>query len=183
MNRGLPAAARAWHALACGLLLGACCLGCANYQLGAQTLYRPDIQTVHVPIFESSSFRRQLGEHLTEAVVKEIELKTPYKVVSDTSADTILTARIVTDQKKQLAEGRDGWPRDLEASLLLQVAWIDRRGNPVGQPVSVPLLPPQMSVTQAEHFVPVGGQTIVTAQLSAIEHLAEQIVAQMETPW
>jgi hypothetical protein len=151
--------------------------------LGAQTLYRPDVQTVHVPVFESSSFRPQLGQQLTEAVVKEIELKTPYKVVSDTSADSILSATIVGDQKRQLAEGRDGWPRDLELSLRLQVAWIDRSGQTIGQPVSIPLLPEQLSVLQAEHFVPVGGQTMMTAQLSAIEHLAEQIVAQMEMPW
>jgi hypothetical protein len=182
MNRRSPPGKPARHALVCVLLL-ASCLGCASYRLGTQTLYRPDIHSVHVPVFESSSFRRELGERLTEAVVKEIELKTPYKVVSDTSADSILTARVVTDQKRQLAEGRDGWPRDLEASLLLEVAWVDRRGDPIGQAVSVPLLPPQMTVAQSEHFVPVGGQTIVTAQLSAIEHLAEQIVAQMEMPW
>jgi len=182
MTRGLLAPLRAWHTLLCGLVLSPC-LGCAGYQLGAQTLYRPDIQTVHVPVFESSSFRHHLGERLTEAVVKEIELKTPYKVVSDASADSILRARLVTDQKRQVAENRDGWPRDVEVALLLQVAWLDRRGNPIGEPVSTPLLPSVLSVSEAKHFVPEGGQSITVAQFAAMDQLAEQIVAQMETPW
>ena len=55
--------------------------GCAAYRFGAASLYPPDIQTVYVPVFESNSFRRNLSELLTEAVCKEIELKTPYKVV------------------------------------------------------------------------------------------------------
>ncbi|HEY6562999.1 MAG TPA: hypothetical protein VIY86_00755, partial [Pirellulaceae bacterium] len=54
--------------------------GCAGYYLGSPTLYRPDIATIQIPIFESDSYRRFLGERLTEAVVKQVELKTPYKV-------------------------------------------------------------------------------------------------------
>ena len=41
----------------------------------------PDVSTVYVPMIESGSYRRDLGERLTEAVAKQIELKTPYKVV------------------------------------------------------------------------------------------------------
>ena len=44
--------------------------GCKAYQFGASTMYRFDIQTVHVAIFESNSYRRFLGQRLTEAVVK-----------------------------------------------------------------------------------------------------------------
>lgn len=159
------------------------CLGCAGYQVGADTLYRPDIRTVYVPIFESNSFRRDLGERLTEAVVKEIELKTPYKVVSDLSADSILTGRIVTDQKRVLAENVNDWPIDTELAYGVQVAWRDRRGTPIGPPVNIPLFPSALSISQSTHFVPESGQSITVAQLTAIDQLAEQIVAQMETPW
>src|SRR5687768_8924245 len=65
--------------------------GCAGYQLGQRSLYRPDIRTVHVPVVQSDSYRRYLGERLTEAVVKQIELKTPYKVVGSDSADSVLS--------------------------------------------------------------------------------------------
>ena len=57
--------------------------------MGAESLYAPDVQTVYVPMIESESFRRDLGERLTEAVVKEIELKSPFKVVGTPDADSI----------------------------------------------------------------------------------------------
>ncbi len=54
--------------LACSLcVVSLLVCGCAGYQVGQQALYRPDVQTVHVPIFESNSFRRNLGEQLAEA--------------------------------------------------------------------------------------------------------------------
>ena len=73
------------------LALVAISTGCAGYRMGARSLYRNDLRTVHVPMIESSSFRRNLGERLTEAVVKQIELTTPYKVVGDpATAESVL---------------------------------------------------------------------------------------------
>jgi hypothetical protein len=37
--------------------------------------------------------------------------------------------------------------------------------------------------TQGSDFVPEGGQSMATAQLRAIEQMAEQIVSQMELRW
>ena len=68
--------------------------GCVGYRIGTESLYPCNIHTVYVPVFESDSFRRYLGERLTEAVIKEIELKTPYKVTGDSEADSILSGRI-----------------------------------------------------------------------------------------
>ena len=36
--------------------------GCATYQIGNRSLYPQDVHTVYVPIFDSDSFRRNLGE-------------------------------------------------------------------------------------------------------------------------
>ena len=74
--------------------------GCIGYHVGTNSLYAPDVATVYVPMIESDSYRRDLGERLTEAVVKEIELKTPYKVVSTPDADSILSARLMTDTRQ-----------------------------------------------------------------------------------
>src|ERR1051325_2587560 len=97
------------------LLLAAAMLaalgGCAGYRAGTASLYPPDIHTVYVPIFESDSFRRNLGERLTEAVDKEIELKTPYKVVHTPDADSVLTGRILGDTKRVVVEDQNDQPR------------------------------------------------------------------------
>ncbi|HZZ73495.1 MAG TPA: LptE family protein [Pirellulales bacterium] len=166
--------------LAGGLLA---CAGCAGYQFGNQTLYPSDIHTVFVPVFESDSFRRDLGERLTEAVVKEIELKTPYKVVGSPNADSILSGRIVSDKKGVLAETINGDVRELELSMTVKVNWVNRKGNLVGrgQPGAGP--GEFATVTATANDVPEFGRSIATTQQVLIERLARQIVALMESPW
>src|SRR5262245_39169524 len=73
--------------------------GCAPYRMGVDSLYACKIRTVYVPVFESNSYRRNLGERLTEAVQKEIEQRTPYKVVGSPDADSVLTGRIMAETK------------------------------------------------------------------------------------
>src|SRR5215813_6612178 len=80
--------------------------GCIGYHVGTNSLYAADVATVYVPMIESDSYRRDLGERLTEAVVKEIELKTPYKVVSTPDADSILSARLLGDARHALVENQ-----------------------------------------------------------------------------
>ena len=74
------------------LLLLIATAGCAGYQVGNRTLFNTDMRTVHIPMFQSDSLRPDLAEWLTEAVIKEVEMRTPYKVVSNPLADSVLTA-------------------------------------------------------------------------------------------
>lgn len=166
------------------LLFTASTAGCAGYQLGNATLYRPDIRTVHVPMFQSDSFRRNLGEQLTEAVVKEIELKTPFKVIDDPlAADSVLTGRIVSERKRVLAENRNDEPRDIETDIVVQINWYDRRGDTVLADACFTLAQQGFSISQSADFVPEAGQSIATAQQEAFRRIARQVVSQMEAPW
>ena len=157
--------------------------GCASYQIGTRSLYRPDVSTVSVPIFDSDSLRRDLGERLSEAVVREIELKTPFKVVDGTQSDSVLFGRILSDSKYVVAENVNDEPRDIEFELQVEVAWRDRRGDLIADSYAVAVPSSLIHFGQAVHLVPEGGQSVASAQLQAIERLAEQIVAQMEVPW
>ena len=74
--------------------------GCAAYRFGAASLYPPDIHTVYVPVFQSNSFRRNFSELLTEAVCKQIEEVTPYKVVGTPDADSVLTVKLTNETKR-----------------------------------------------------------------------------------
>ena len=102
-----------------------------RYQVGTHSLYAPDIATVYVPMIESDSYRRDLGERLTEAVVKEIELKTPYKVVGTPDADSVLAAKLTSDTRRVLAENRYDDPRLYATELSAEVTWINRRRAPI----------------------------------------------------
>ncbi|MFN0016991.1 MAG: LPS assembly lipoprotein LptE [Pirellulaceae bacterium] len=154
--------------------------GCAGWHVGNRSLYRPDITTVHVPIVESDSFRRNLGERLTEMIVKEIELKTPYKVVDAASADSVLAVRIASENKKVLTETRNDDVRDMETDFFAQMSWSDRRGDLISGGGRIPFAPLLVNISQQANFVPEGGQSLVTAQQEALQRLAEQIVGQME---
>ena len=168
--------------VACTLLL--LTAGCASYQFGARTLFPADIRTVHVPVFESVSFRRGLGERLTEAVVKEIERRTPYKVVGDAAtADSILSGRLLHDAKKTLIETRTDESRAIEVEMILEVSWLNRRGASIAGPQAIPLEPGIAEIDQTAIFIPEAGQSMVTAQQRVIDNLASQIVNMMEMPW
>ena len=157
--------------------------GCASYQIGTGSLYRPDIRTVYVPMFESDSLRRNLGERLTEAVAKEIELKTPYKVVHRPDADSILSARITSETKRVVAEEVNDIPRNIETDLTVQVNWYDRRGEYLVRDSRFNFSPVAFSADQNADFTPEAGQSVATAHQEAIQRLAEQIVSQMESRW
>ena len=170
--------------VACGALACLClACGCASYRVGADTLYRPDVRTVAVPIFQSESLRRTLGERLTEAVGKEIELKTPYRLADGSQADSYLIGRLVGDSKYPITENVNDELRDVELEFFVEVAWRDRLGNDIFAPQALPIPQALTTFGQAVHFVPEGGQSLATAQQDAIEKLAEQIVARMEMPW
>ena len=157
--------------------------GCAVYQVGNQTLYAPDVETVYVPIIESNSFRRDLGERLTEAVIKDIELKTPYKVVGTPTADSVLSARLISDTRNVLVENAFDTPRVMESALHVEVTWLNRRRIPIAPVQMVPLPPELVGIDSSSALIGEVGQSVVSAQNQAIERLAEQIVGTMEEPW
>jgi hypothetical protein len=166
----------------CSLLFVLLC-GCAGYQIGNQTLYPVGIHTVYVPMFGSNSFRRNLGERLTEAVVKEIEARTPFKVVSDPNADSVLSGKIVGETKQVLVPDLTGDARESEINMRVEVSWLDRKGGMLRPGGSVPCPSEITSVTGTGDVVPEVGQSIATAQQQAICRMAEQIVGLMEKPW
>jgi hypothetical protein len=156
--------------------------GCTPYRFGACSLYRPDISTVHVPVIQSSSFRRGLGEQLTEAVVKELETSSPYKVVGDADADSVLEITIDSDIKRIQAETSTDEPRNIEHSWQVHMSWRDRRGNLLTRS-SLPLDDTVVGIVQAQAIIAEAGQSLTSAQQEIVQKLATQIVGQMEAGW
>lgn len=157
--------------------------GCAGYQIGTPSLYNPRIRTVCVLMAESDSFRRNLGERLTEAVMKEIDTKTTYKLVSDSNADSVLTLKITNATKRVVVENIYDDPREIDLGLQVQVRWIDRHGGVISESESMPLPEEISGITGNATLYPEVGQSVATAQQQAIQRVAEQIVGMMENPW
>ena len=156
--------------------------GCSIYRFGACSLYRPDVQTVHVPMIESSSFRRNLGEQLTEAVVKEIETSTPYKVVNASDADSTLEVKITADTKRVTGENGLDESRSIETAWQVQMTWRNRQGNLITRS-AMPLDDTVVGIVQSSTLIPEAGQSMASAQQKIVQRLATQIVSQMEAGW
>src|SRR5947209_1725854 len=107
--------------------------------------YDCNIRTVRVPIFRNLTFYRGLEFELTRAVVREIELKTPYKVVGgDCDADTELAGTIITYNKAILNRNQLNEVREAETTLGVLLLWRDlRTGEVLSQPATnqPPLVP------------------------------------------
>ena len=161
--------------------------GCAGYRFGNNTLYAPNVRTIYVPMVQSDSFRTtpavDIGERLTEAVCKEIEKRTPFKVVGDSAgADSVLTGRVVADTKRMVVESPTDQSRMVEMNYQALITWADRGGAVIASG-EVPLPAATVDVGQAAALVPEYGRSVASTQQEAIVKLAQQIVGLMEEPW
>jgi hypothetical protein len=175
--------------------------------------YDEGIRTVYVPVFENQTFYRHLEWSLTKAVIREVETKTPYKVVSDRCrADTELSGAIVTVTKNILNRNQLNEVREGEQVVTVGLVWRDlRTGEVLSKPRRTPSVyptpgipaleipdvggvppppgpaapadAPPVLVTGVGTFIPELGESTTTGFQEAINRLAVQIVSQMEKPW
>ena len=157
--------------------------GCAAYRFGPDSMFVSGIRTVHVPIVRNDTFRHDLGVRLSEALVKEIEPRTPYKVTGDPNADSTLTCRVVSESKRVLTETDTDDPRALDAAINVRATWTSRSGELLMQNSIIPTDDLAINFGRDARFVPEAGQSIDSASQAAIENLAERIVSQMEVRW
>ncbi|MFN7333603.1 MAG: LPS assembly lipoprotein LptE, partial [bacterium] len=137
--------------------------GCAGYRIGTRSLYRNDIRTVHIPIIKSDSFRPELGVQLTEALQKEVERRTPYKIGEFATADSIMNCRLTSENKQVVGETGTDESRLLRSTMAVEVSWVDRRNIPL---IETRFLPPGETTfffSENTDFVPEAGQSIGTA--------------------
>ena len=108
--------------------------------------------------FKTQSFRRDIEKQLTEAVIKEITLRTPYKVVGNhEEADSLLTGTITYADKNLVVEAPTNLPRELNATINVAVNWTH---NPPTE-IEEQRLP--TIVTETINFVPEVGETSLSA--------------------
>lgn len=157
-----------------------CSVGC-GYTLGPSP--RVGVRSIHVPVVQSDSFRRDVDYLLTEAIQQEIKVRTGYQLAEEATADTILRCRIIDTRKNTLSETRFDDPREVQLLLGAQVTWLDRRTGQVLQKQTF-ALPQQFSQHSSQvSFAPEAGHSLATAQQDATRQLAAQIVDLTEMPW
>ena len=135
-----------------------------------------DIQTVHVEMFQSKEFRRELEFRLTEAVIKRIEMDTPYRIAPRGKADALLTGEILEVRNRTFGDDfAEDRPREIGSSMIVRFRMQDMRSGET-------LVERPRFVYQTSYIPPVG-ETFDTAVTRLTDGLAEAIVEAMETDW
>jgi hypothetical protein len=144
------------------------------------SLYPQDVDSVAVPMWSRGAnvYRRENETRLTEAIIKRIELDTPYKVTTQQRADTVLTGTIEAIRQKVLSFNPDtGLPRETEIAFVVSFTWKDLRTG-------------QVRVRQ-ERFEVAGtyvnaapiGEDYFQGEQDVVNQLAKRIVEQLESSW
>lgn len=104
--------------------------------------YDTRYKTVYVPTFKNLTFYRGLEFSVTKSLVREIEARTPYKVVSNrASADTELKGTIVSLTKNILNRNQLNEVREAQTVMRAQIIWRDLR---TGEILSAPRKPGEL---------------------------------------
>ncbi len=155
--------------------------GCASdptQGYSTASVFPTSVSTVAVPIFENRSFVRDVEFELTDALIKEIESRTPYKVVPASRADTILSGQIRRVELDQLSKSPlTGLSEEVIVSVTIDFQWKDQRTGRT--------LVERGSFTGHGLFVPSrpSSEPIELGEFAAVQQLARDIVAEMRSQW
>ena len=155
--------------------------GCAGGKIlgySSASIYPTDVRTVALPIFENTTFDRGIEFELTDALIKEIESRTPYKVTAEDRADSILTGVIRRVDLEQLSKSPlTGLSEEVILSVTIDFEWRDLRSNR--------LLVERRSFSGSGLFVPSRptGEPIELGRFAAVQELARDIVSELQAEW
>ena len=144
----------------------------------SESVYPDNVRTVSVPVFENATGESEFEFFLTEALKKEIEARTPYKVTGSAGADTIIHGRIHRVERRLLSrQVRAGLPQELEVAVTLDFEWKDQRSGE--------MIRQRHGFTRVGRFIAAGpvAERDASGLMQASDRIAEAIVATMSLDW
>lgn len=166
-------------AILMGAMVFAC--GCASDPTkgySSASVYPAHVSSVAVPIFANKTYFRDVEFELTDALIKEIERRTPYKVTSEAQADTIILGQVRQVQLDQLSKSRlTGLSEEVIVSVTIDFQWKDLRSDKV--------LVERKQFAGHGLFVPSRptGEPIELGKFAAVQQLARDVVGEMRSEW
>lgn len=136
------------------------------------------VRTIAVPIFANDTYASGLEVRLTEAIIKEIQRTTPWRVVGSASAATTLQGSIDDVQLIRLSRQRDtGLTQEQGLRVTVSFDWVDNRTGETT--VS------RQRFAAVASFIPHHGvaEPIEVGEEAAVRELARDIVAELRSDW
>jgi hypothetical protein len=159
-----------------GSLAGCAADPTAGYS--AAPAYPKRIETVSVPIFENHTYVRGIEFELTDALIKEIEARTPYKVSRASGADSVISGHVRKVELDQLSKSRlTGLGEEVIVRVTIDFQWRDLTTETA--------LVDRKSFTGNSLFVPSNpsGERVELGRMAVVQSLARDIVAEMRSAW
>jgi len=165
--------------LMCGLMLVAASCGsdpAKGWTVG--TTYNSSIKTVAIPVVQNETFDREVGYLLTNALIREVETRTPWRVTSEMTADTVLDVTITNVNLRALSQSRLT-SLDQEVAVQMTVNWdwdrLDDGSTITGW----------TGMGTSGLFFPSNplGEPIELGRLQSVELMARAIVDRMAESW
>ncbi|MGC8625300.1 MAG: LPS assembly lipoprotein LptE [Phycisphaerae bacterium] len=168
--------ARGIHGIAGLLVLASLTTLPAGCGYTMNSIYPAGIHTVAVPIWKNRTFRRGLEFRLTEAIDKNIESRTPYRLAPLNQADTELTGTIEQVQEGVLSNSfQTNLPQETQITLVVNFTWRDLHSGKV--------LSRRVHFATSSTEIPQVGQQLADAEQIAVERMARAVVNQMQKSW
>lgn len=143
-----------------------------------KSTYPQGIATVAVDVFENETPQRDFEYDLTDALVKEIEARTPFKVTSSDRADTILTGRIRRIELQQISKSSlTGLAEEITVGVTIDMKWKDLRTGESLLELD--------SFTADSLFVPSqpSREPLAIGRFGVAQLMARDIVDEMQADW
>ncbi len=157
-------------------LIALSCSALAGCGYSTTRPFRTDIRSIHVEMFHSKEFRRELEFRLTEAIGKRIEMDTPYRLAPRRTADALLSGEILAVENRTFGDDFAlDLPREIGSTVIVRFRVQDMRSGDV-------LVERPRFVYQTSYIPPVG-ETFTQGMTRALDGMAELIVETMESGW
>ncbi|MBP26668.1 MAG: LPS assembly lipoprotein LptE [Phycisphaerales bacterium] len=142
------------------------------------TTYSTDIKTIAIPVVQNDTFDREVGYLLTNALIREVETRTPWRVTGETVADTLLDVTITDVKLRALSQSRLT-KLDQEVAVQLTVDWNWERMDDSST------IAGWEGMGTAGMFFPSNplGEPIELGRLQSVELMARAIVDRMAESW
>jgi len=162
-------------------LCAAAASGCASDPTtgyAAVSAFSEDIRTIAIPIATNESFVRDVEFDLTDALIKEIEARTSWKVVSMARADTVLSTQIKRVDLDQISKSPvTGLGEEVLVRVSIDFQWKDYRSDAT--------LAERRGFAGQRMFDPSRptGERVELGRMAVVQLLARDIVDVMRTAW
>jgi hypothetical protein len=141
-----------------------------------RSLYREDVKTVAVPIFQNKDYTRGVEFALTKSVINELEAHSPYKVVPRERADTVLEGEITSIKRQTVSKDSvTDLPQEQLFIVVVDFTWKDLRTGRI--------LVSRQNFEQDSTYYPTLGEDQFVGNQLAVDRLALAIVQELQADW